>query len=525
MAEILKPFGRYFLLDLLSRGGMAEIYRAERLTPLGASQLVVLKKIQTSHASRKDYHQMFWSEVSLMMRFRHPNIAQLHDFGEENGQPFLTLEYIRGLSLWSFLSRLREHKKPIPFEFALWTGIQAATGLDYAHSFRDPFSGRPLNIVHRDISPHNILVSFEGDVKLIDFGISKAAVLEEITHTGTLKGKPGYMAPEYIADQGIDARFDVFSLGVILWEMLTGRRLFNAGNERAVLKQVQATENVIRAPSQVNPRCPEEIDQVILKALERNPARRYQSAAEFRKDLRKILIFLSPSFNGAEFARQVQELLAAEIATERQTMRALLEKSELIRTIENEHQQNSVSVSMTLNEFTRPNLTPTKTKITPPRHKTISALPPRLVRATPLRQASVGHGENAFPKKTIPPKHPHSSNSKGSGWMTIALLLGLVTLHQSWLQTQRKPSLIQALTSPPPKEIARRVVNRDLRLKISGQNGAKTQIPILRSPTSINRTSEDIVFTGAEPPELSKSRTAALIGDSQLVPIEYFQND
>ena len=531
MGEVLKPFGRYLLLDLLTQGGMAEIYRAEKLTPQGASRLLILKRIQATHFDREEFHRMFWSEISLMMRFRHPNIVQLYDFGEEKGQPYLTMEYIQGLSLRALLAKFRQREQRIPFEVALWIGIQAAAGLDYAHGFKDPFSGKPLKVVHRDVSPHNILISYEGEVKLIDFGISKADVLGEITRSGLLKGKPSYMAPEYITRREIDARFDVFSLGVILWEMLTGKRLFNATTDRGVLKQVQACDEIVVPPSQVSPLCPEELDQVILKALARDPEKRYQSAAELRRDLRKFLILLAPNFDGSDFAKVIQELLAAEITSERESLKALLGKSELMRIDEKEKEQAQNSVSLSLDQEPASPMPARATRLVRSKRedpRPIALQPPPLpafllaqqgstplppearirvtsianstsasaphyrgqeasyrTRALTQYSSSVGDSSNDRRAAVSDARHRKNRRSGGASWILVSMLLGTVMLHQSWRTSIERgrgvqSGSIQALTAPPTKDSLARRQAGSSRAAAARENSPSRQLASLR---------------------------------------------
>ncbi len=549
MEEVLKPFGRYLLLDLLTQGGMAEIYRAEKLTPQGASRLLILKRIQATHFDREEFHRMFWSEISLMMRFRHPNIAQLYDFGEEKGQPYLTMEYIQGLSLRALLAKFRQREERIPYEVALWIGIQAAAGLDYAHGFKDPFSGKPLKAVHRDVSPHNILISYEGEVKLIDFGISKADVLGEITRSGLLKGKPSYMAPEYITHREIDARFDVFSLGVILWEMLTGKRLFNATTDRGVLKQVQSCDEIVVPPSQINPLCPEELDQVILKALARDPEKRYQSAAELRRDLRKFLILLAPNFDGSDFAKVIQVLLAAEITSERESLKALLGKSELMRIEEKEKEQLQNSVSLSLDQEPVPPLPLRATRLVrskreephpivlqpPPlpayllAQQGSFALPPEArIRVTSIANSastsaphyrgqdssyrtrastqysnSVGDSSNDRRAAVSDARHRKNRRSGGASWVLVTLLLATVMFYQSWRNSNDRghgaqSGSIMALTTPPSNKPSPH------QPALSPRGTARESFPSRRF-ASLKSNSVGITLTAAPPDRLGSS--------------------
>ena len=198
MQEVLKKFGRYFLLDQVAQGGMAEIFRARQVNPDGLGRLLVIKRIQASYGTNSEFVSMFRSEIKVMMNFNHPNIVQLQDYGEEQKQPFIAMEYVEGRSLRQIRDRYFEKAGGMPPELAAYLVSQTAAGLHYAHVFKDRVSGQPLNIVHRDVSPQNILVSYDGNVKVIDFGIAKASVNSEQTRAGVIKGKIG---PVSRADQ------------------------------------------------------------------------------------------------------------------------------------------------------------------------------------------------------------------------------------------------------------------------------------------------------------------------------------
>ncbi len=419
MREVLRPFGKYFLLDQLSAGGMADILRALGPEENGRRQVVVLKRIQQPHADREEFHKMFWSEIALTMRFRHPNIVRLHNFGEEEEQPYLAMEYIQGLSLRSLVSRFHEKKHGFPIEFSLWTIAEAAAGLGYAHAFRDSLTGQAINIVHRDISPHNILVSFAGEVKIIDFGISKASVLEEITKEGMLKGKPCYMAPEYVHGGKIDHRFDLFALGVVLWEMLCGKRLFLAENDFATLKMVRDCESVIVPPSSINPKLPKALDAVVLRALAKNPADRFQNAEDLRDALLGVLHSVSPRFEASQFRASLREVFADQIEKETRQLDALLERAAVARM--NALSGKPYAVQTTWDESSygdsgRGNSLPTAPSLLmPPRPSTTKTIP--------------------TPQMPLP-RHPHQIEARTPwGWILLSTALATslaFTTQEKW---------------------------------------------------------------------------------------------
>ena len=352
MAEVLKKFGRYFLLDHLAQGGMAEIYRARMASPDGAGRLIVIKKIQAGYGGNAEFLQMFKSEIKVTMGFSHPNIVQLFDFGEENNQPYIAMEWLDGKNLRQFMSRYNDLKQTFPVELATYIAEQSAAGLQYAHSYKDKITGAPLDIVHRDISPQNILISFEGSVKVIDFGIAKATTNSESTRAGVIKGKPSYLSPEQISGDQLDGRSDIFALGTVLWELLTGRKLFAGDNALAVLKLIESAQTHVKPPSTVNPKVPKELDAIVLKTLQKQREKRYANAEELQRALRKFLYAYSPDFNPSDLAQVSKELFKNEIVEDRKKIQRLSEKVEEILSIQQTSQivvDNAPSVQIDLN--------------------------------------------------------------------------------------------------------------------------------------------------------------------------------
>ncbi len=330
MGEVLKKFGRYFLLDHIAQGGMAEIYRARLASADGAGRIIVIKRIQAGYGANAEFLQMFKSEIKVTMGFNHPNIVQLYDFGEENQQPYIAMEMVDGKNLRQFMSRFAELKQTFPVELATFIVEQAASGLHYAHSFKDKISGEPLNIVHRDISPQNILISFEGNVKVIDFGIAKATVNSESTRAGVIKGKPSYLSPEQISGEVLDGRSDIFALGAVLWEILTGKKLFAGENDLAVLKLIESCQTHVKPPSTLNPKVPKELDYIVLKTLTKQREKRYQSAEELQRALHKFLYAYMPEFNPSDLAYYAKDLFKNEIVEDRKRIQKLNDKVEAL---------------------------------------------------------------------------------------------------------------------------------------------------------------------------------------------------
>jgi serine/threonine protein kinase len=328
MAEVLKKFGRYFLLDQIAQGGMAEIYRARPAQAENAGRLLVIKRIQAGYGANAEFRDMFQSEIKVTMGFNHPNIVQVYDFGEEQSQPYIAMELVDGKNLRQFLLRFAELKKTFPVELATYIIEQAASGLHYAHSFRDKISGEPLNVVHRDISPQNVLISYDGNVKVIDFGIAKATTNNEATRAGVIKGKPSYLSPEQITGETLDARCDIFALGAVLWELLVGKKLFSGENDLAVLKLIEGATQHVKPPSTLNPSVPKELDAIVMKALVKQREKRYQTAEELQRALHRFLYGFNPEFNPADLSYYAKDMFKNEIVDDRKLIQRLNEKVE-----------------------------------------------------------------------------------------------------------------------------------------------------------------------------------------------------
>ena len=298
------PIGKYVVKHKLAEGGMAEIYLATARGPEGFEKEVVIKRVRSFLADDEGFVRMFIAEARLVSRLNHANVVQIFDFDKHEDSYYLAMEYVRGCSLWELRKRCRERGLTPPAVLVAHLGAQVAAGLSYAHRARGP-DGEPLHLVHRDVTPQNVLVSLDGAVKLTDFGIAKAG--DKLTQPGVLKGKFAYMSPEQARGERVDARTDVFALGVVLWEMLTGGRLFDGDSELAVLRAVQ--ESVITPPARLNPDVPASLDAVITTALQRDPAARYQSAAELERALAQCVLRLATSVDDTDVGAFVRRVL------------------------------------------------------------------------------------------------------------------------------------------------------------------------------------------------------------------------
>ncbi len=326
-------FGNYALLERIAYGGMASVFLARPSHSNANGRLLVIKRILPHVANDADFVRMFRAEIQVCMGFNHPNIVQLFDFGQIAGQPYLAMEYIEGKNVREILSQFGNGNESVPIPVAVSIASQAAAGLHYAHTFKNPVTGEDLKTTHRDVSPQNIIVTYDGNVKVIDFGIAKAEVQStETTRTGMIKGKISYLSPEQAALRTLDGRSDVFSLGIVLWEMLTGKRLFTlgGGDEIQLLMNIKNCDKFIQAPSKVKAGIPEELDKIVLKSLACNPADRFENALEFQKALREFLIHAFSGFGYSDVADTLKHIFKNEMKQERARIRKINAEAQII---------------------------------------------------------------------------------------------------------------------------------------------------------------------------------------------------
>jgi serine/threonine protein kinase len=279
-------FGRYTLLERLALGGMAEVFHAKISSSHGFEKALVIKRILPHLAADANFVAMFIDEAKLTAQLTHPKIVQILDFGDVDGQFFTALEYIDGFDALGLLRTAAQKRVHVPQNLAIFIVNEVLEALDYAHNARD-MEGKPMQIVHRDISPSNIFLSKRGDVKLGDFGIAHTQRRESKTQAGTLKGKYGYMSPEQVVGRPIDARSDLFAVGVVLAELVTGRRLFTAANDLDVLLKVR--DGRLDRLDKYGADLPAALDRIVRRALKKDPAERHQSASELHDDLADYL--------------------------------------------------------------------------------------------------------------------------------------------------------------------------------------------------------------------------------------------
>src|SRR4051812_34982468 len=292
-------YGKYFLLEKLATGGMGEVFLARQQGPAGFEKILVVKKILNHLTENKEFVELFLGEARLAARMNHRNIVQVFELGQHEGTYFIAMEYVAGKSLREVIDAAQKRRERIPPEIARSIAEQICDGASYAHNLTD-ITGRSLNIIHRDLNPQNVLLSFGGDVKVIDFGIAKSEISTVKTEAGMIKGKFVYMSPEQSLAKELDKRSDVFAIGITLYEMLTGQNPFHKSNIVLTLESIQRSEP--QPPSEWDPSLAP-FDPILAKALDKDRERRYADGSEMQEDLRRIVLPRAPERLSAFLAR------------------------------------------------------------------------------------------------------------------------------------------------------------------------------------------------------------------------------
>ena len=312
----METVGRYQALHKLGAGGMAEVLLGRTTGEGGFEKLVAIKRILPSMSENESFVKMFIDEATISAKLNHSSIGQIFEFGKAGDSYFIAMEYIQGVDLRSIHRIFRKIKRPPIPELGAYIMMHVCAALEYAHSKADN-EGKPLNIIHRDLSPSNVLVSFEGEVKLIDFGIAKAAQRLYVTVGANLKGKYAYMSPEQAFGQPVDHRSDIFGAGTLLFELLTGRNPFRADTDLATLQRVQAAR--VPAPSRVVKGVDAELDRITAKALAQQVVDRYQTAGEMQEDLE--VYSKRSAFSSRRMALWMKEVFREEIDKTREVLK------------------------------------------------------------------------------------------------------------------------------------------------------------------------------------------------------------
>ncbi len=317
-----RKLGRYTLFDHIGRGGMADIYLAQVSTELGASRLVVIKEVLPALAWSAEFAEMLVSEAKLASALSHANVVKVEDLGRQDGALFIAMEYVEGIDLRELLRGCAKRKLALPVEFSLRIVIEALKGLDYAHRARGE-NGARLGLVHRDVSPSNVLLSFEGEVKLCDFGIARANPLAADLPEDAIVGKAGYMSPEHARGDALDARADVFAAGIILWELLAGRRLYKPREGERLLDSARRAE----VPTLEERGLPEEAElhAIVARALRTDRADRYATAAAMLSDLEEYAARARMMASSIRFGEWLLENFGRELVRTRRARTLVLE--------------------------------------------------------------------------------------------------------------------------------------------------------------------------------------------------------
>ena len=294
---------RYRVVEKLESGGMAEVFRAESEGLQGFKKQVAIKRVLPQLSEKKKFISMFLDEARLSAQLSHSNCVQVFDIGVGDNAYFIVMEFVDGANLKTIAESLKKQGREFPVNAAVFVALEICKGLSYAHEMRDS-NGVEINIVHRDMSPPNVLVTKFGEIKIVDFGLAKANSQLEKSEPGIIKGKFSYLSPEAAMGQEVDLRTDIFAVGIILWELLTGQRLFLGETDFQTVKKVQ--QAVVPPASGINKRVPPELERIVARSLARDPAQRYQTARELGQHLSKFLFAYGQPVSTFDIATLVQ---------------------------------------------------------------------------------------------------------------------------------------------------------------------------------------------------------------------------
>lgn len=306
-------FGKYILLDRINVGGMAEVFRGKSFGVEGFTRLVAIKRILPNISKDEDFIEMFVDEAKLTVQLQHANVVQVFDLGKADDRYYIAMEYVSGGDLRTVWDRARKRNRLLPIAMSCYLVMKCCEGLDYAHRKKDEL-GKDIGLVHRDVSPQNLLVSYEGEVKVVDFGIALARHKVSKSQAGVLKGKFGYMSPEQVRGVELDHRSDIFACGIMLWELLVGDRLFLGESDFSTLEKVRNVEMV--PPTHFNKNLSPQVERIVMKALAKNRDDRYRYASEMAEDLQRFLFASNQPFARTDLSRYMHQHFAEEIKAE-----------------------------------------------------------------------------------------------------------------------------------------------------------------------------------------------------------------
>ena len=297
---------KYKVIRKLDAGGMAEVYEAVAEGIEGFEKKVAIKRVLPHLAENKKFIAMFLDEARLSLHLSHANVVNVFDIGQAGGTYFIVMEYVDGTNLKHLMRKLKDRNHILPIEQSIFIIMEVCRGLSYAHGLKDR-NGKKFNIVHRDVSPPNILISRQGEVKIVDFGLAKATSQLETTDPGVVKGKYAYLSPESATGKPVDHRMDIFCCGIVLYELLTGQRLFLGDNDVQTIKNVRAAE--VPSLQQFNPAIPPELEHIVRTALAKDPAHRFQTCDDFAESLANFLFTYQLKVTGFDIQRSLERVV------------------------------------------------------------------------------------------------------------------------------------------------------------------------------------------------------------------------
>ncbi|MEZ4846021.1 MAG: serine/threonine-protein kinase [Bdellovibrionota bacterium] len=324
----IKPFlyGKYVILDRIAVGGMAEVFRAQTFGVHGFQRLLVIKRILPHLSKDEEFVDMFIDEAKIAVGLTHANICQVTDLGKIDDNYFIAMEYVNGKDLRAILKKCYAAKSPLGVEQSIYIASEMCKGLEHAHNRKDPITGQLMSVIHRDVSPQNVMISYHGEVKIVDFGIAKTEYKIHRTQAGVLKGKFAYMSPEQSMGQELNVQTDIFSAGIILFEMLTNQRLFLGGTDFETLENIKKCE--VPSVREINPKVSPELEEIVYKALAKDQSERYQSASQMQNALSKVLYTEFPHFTQEHLSKKLVILFTDEMKKESENLKKAMDTIE-----------------------------------------------------------------------------------------------------------------------------------------------------------------------------------------------------
>ncbi len=425
-------FGKFIILDRISAGGMAEVYRAKEMRDNGISPVIAIKRMLPGIASEAAFAPMFVDEAKLASRLSHANIAQTLELGRVGDSLYIAMEMVWGRDFKSIMKTCAKRKLQVPVSFACYVVAKAAEALDFAHNARGP-DGKPLNLVHRDVSPHNLMIDYEGDVKVIDFGVAKAEVSSAQTVHGTIKGKFSYMAPEQVTGAPVDGRTDIFGLGIVLYEALSGERLYDGSSAFSIY------EKVVNQPAprlaDVMPGVPPELDAIVAKCLQKKREDRYDNASQLAEALSAFLIQDRTIIGQREAAKLLRDLFPgdeAEIREKKQRYAAMTERD----CVDSRNDVIAASENAQTRVFAQSKMPPTVLQ---------TALAPGGEAVTPPARAAL----QARATDEIDKARPRRTFAIAVGMLALGIAAAGVIIYQSMRQPPSEVSIVPPMPLPP----------------------------------------------------------------------------